>query len=79
VFEVGKSAGCSESEHAKFTSQRTQDEGGRLEKKAEPVNRGEGRIVGEGLDGCSQQLFQERADNMSVMSFDESTEPLRGR
>ena len=50
-----------------------------IAKMAELETQAKANIAGEELDRCSQQLFHGWRDNMSRMSFDESTEPLRGR
>jgi len=43
------------------------------------TNRAKATIVDEELVKCSQRLFPELADDMSIMSYDKGTEPFGGR
>ena len=47
-----------------------------MQRKAEPLNAGEGSIVGVGTGRRSQQLSFSTEDDMSIGKFNKSAEPL---
>ena len=80
VLSTGNLIGCSESEPWNpIGPQPFGTNDGRPRKWPSSSTRAKASIVGEALDICSQQLFQGRKDNMSRVSCDESSEPLKGR
>ncbi len=77
VSETDKRAGCSESEPQKSERPMTVRKERRSDlEKAELSTLAKATIVGEELNTRSQQLFSGWEDDMSGMSYGESTESL---